>query len=66
MSEDGNRRVVRTEPDAEGTRRPFEDAERLAEEWGEKAVRWLAHTVERAREEAEDIWADAQEKRRQL
>jgi hypothetical protein len=42
------------------------DAERVAEEWGEKAARWLARTTERAREEAEDVWAEAQEKRRQL
>jgi hypothetical protein len=66
MSENGKRPLDRGEAQAETGGRTFEEAERLAEEWGEKAVRWLARTVERAREEAEDIWADAQEKRRQL
>jgi hypothetical protein len=66
MSENGHRRLDSGEPHVDPSTRPFKDAERVAEEWGEKAVRWLAGTIERAREEAEDIWAEAQEKRRQL
>jgi hypothetical protein len=66
MSEDGRRSGDDGDADAAGAGGRFEDAERVAEEWGEKAAQWLARTVERAREEAEDIWADAQEKRRQL
>ncbi len=66
MSENGHRRFQGDEPHVHTTPRAFEDAERIAEEWSEKAVRWLARTLERAREEAEDIWAEAQETRRRL
>jgi hypothetical protein len=41
-----------------------EQAERLAEEWSSRTVGWLARTAARAREEAEDIWAEAQAKHR--
>jgi hypothetical protein len=40
------------------------DAERIAEEWAGKIGRWVVGTAARAREEAEDIWADAQALRR--
>jgi cell division septum initiation protein DivIVA len=66
MSENGHGSPDTGDPQADTPTRPFQDAERVAEEWGEKAVRWLARTVERAREEAEDIWAEAQEQRRRL
>jgi hypothetical protein len=42
------------------------DPERRAEEWAEKVGRWVARSAARAREEAEDIWADAQVLRRKL
>jgi hypothetical protein len=35
-------------------------AEELIEEWGTKVGRWLSQTAARAKEEAEDIWAEAQ------
>jgi hypothetical protein len=41
-----------------------EQAERLAEEWSSRAAGWIARTGARAREEAEDIWAEAQAKHR--
>jgi hypothetical protein len=41
-----------------------EQAERLAEEWSSRTAGWLARTAARAREEAEDIWAEAQAKHR--
>jgi hypothetical protein len=66
MSDNGHRSLRRDEADAEAAPRPFQDVERAAEEWAEKAVRWLARTAERAREQAEDIWAEAQAKRREL
>ena len=39
-------------------------AERVAEEWAERAGRWALGVAARAREEAEDIWAEAQVLRR--
>jgi hypothetical protein len=51
-----------TDPDPPGAR----DPERIAEEWAEKVGRWLVRGVARAKEEAEDIWADAQALRREL
>jgi hypothetical protein len=36
-------------------------AERMAEDAVSQVTRWVARTVERAREEAEDIWAEARE-----
>jgi hypothetical protein len=41
------------------------DAERIAEEWGERSWRWVLGAAARAREEAEDIWAEAQALRRE-
>jgi hypothetical protein len=66
MSENGHGPLEHGEADVGAAPRPFQDAERVAEEWAEKAVRWLARTAEQAREQAEDIWADAQAKRREL
>jgi hypothetical protein len=42
------------------------DAEQVAEEWAERIGRWLLPGAARAKEEAEDIWAEAQEVRRNL
>jgi hypothetical protein len=42
------------------------DTERTAEELAERLGRWIARTAARAREDAEDIWADAQALRRKL
>jgi hypothetical protein len=41
------------------------DAERVAEEWAERIGRWVLRAAVRAREEAEDIWAEAQALRRE-
>jgi hypothetical protein len=41
-----------------------QDAERMADEWSGRVADWLVRAAARAREEAEDIWAEAQAKRR--
>jgi hypothetical protein len=48
----------------DGQRSDVERAEDLIEVWGERIGGWLATTVARAREEAEDLWAEAQSVRR--
>ncbi len=50
----------------ETAERAVADAERVAEEWAERIGRWVLRTAARAREEAEDIWAEAQQVRRNL
>ncbi len=45
---------------------PGRTAEELAEEWAGRIARWTVRSLARAREEAEDVWADAQALRRQL
>jgi hypothetical protein len=42
------------------------DTERTAEELAERFGRWIARAAVRAREDAEDIWAEAQALRRKL
>jgi hypothetical protein len=42
----------------------FASTEQFAAEWTEKVASWVARTVARTREEAEDIWAEAQSIRR--
>ncbi len=44
----------------------LERAEQLVAEWGERLGSWLSRSLARAREEAEDIWAEAQERKREL
>jgi phosphohistidine phosphatase SixA len=39
-------------------------AEQMLEDWGRRAGRFLSSAAARAREEAEDIWAEAQSLRR--
>jgi hypothetical protein len=39
-------------------------AEELVEAWGERIGGWVAETTARVREEAEDMWAEAQSLRR--
>jgi hypothetical protein len=53
-------------PGSETAGRTVANAERIAEEWAERAGRWLLRAAARAKEEAEDIWAEAQEVRRNL
>lgn len=45
---------------ADGQPSETERAERLMEEWGERLGAWASAALGRAREEAEDIWAEAQ------
>jgi hypothetical protein len=45
-------------------RRTAADAEETLEEWGRRLGRLVASAAARAREEAEDIWAEAQSLRR--
>jgi hypothetical protein len=54
------------QPRTERTDSLVGDAERLAAEWAEKIGRWIARAGARAREDAEDIWADAEALRRKL
>jgi hypothetical protein len=49
------------EPDG---RPPLERAEELVDEWSRRLGGWLARTAARTREEAEDVWAEAQSLRR--
>lgn len=44
--------------------RVVSDTEKAAEQAAAKAVDWLARAADRLREEAEDIWAEAQAVRR--
>ena len=37
-----------------------------AEDWSDKVADWVARATARAREEAEDIWAEAQDVRRRI
>ena len=46
--------------DRRGERSEVQRANELLEQWGEQLGRWLSRTASRAREEAEDIWAEAQ------
>ena len=61
MSDNGSSRRL---GQAGEERSDTERAEELLEQWGERAGRWLSRTWARAREEAEDIWAEAQSVRR--
>jgi hypothetical protein len=40
--------------------------ENRAQEWGERASRWVITMAARAKEEAQDIWAEAQALRRRM
>jgi hypothetical protein len=51
-------------PDRDGQDSEVQRAEELIEAWGERIGGWLATTAARAREEAEDLWAEAQSLRR--
>ena len=53
-------------PQSEGTERPGTQAELVAEQLAERIGRWMLRTTARAKEEAEDIWAEAQALRREL
>lgn len=44
--------------------RDVDRAEELIENWGERVGGWLATAAARVREEAEDMWAEAQSIRR--
>lgn len=46
------------------TQQVFDDAERVAEDLAARASRWAIRFAARAREEFEDIWAEAQSIRR--
>ena len=54
----------RDDAGGDGRRSDVERAEVLIEAWGERVGGWLATTAARAREEAEDLWAEAQSIRR--
>jgi hypothetical protein len=49
---------------AEEPRADGEGTARAAEELAGQVAGWVARTLSHAREEAEDVWADAQELRR--
>jgi hypothetical protein len=52
------------EPPADESRADGEDTARAAEELAAQVAGWVARTAARAREETEDLWAEAQELRR--
>ena len=45
-------------------RSELDRAEELIEDWSRRLGRWISVTAARAKEEAEDIWAEAQSIRR--
>ncbi len=51
-------------PFAERDPGPARDAERIAGELAERIARWCLRAGARVREEAEDVWAEAQALRR--
>ncbi|HMJ37165.1 MAG TPA: hypothetical protein VK501_24895 [Baekduia sp.] len=53
-----------SEPRAEEPGAARDDTERAAEELAGRVAVWVARAVSRAREEGEDVWAEAQELRR--
>jgi hypothetical protein len=52
------------QPAADQPRAGGEDSAPAAEELAGKVSAWVARAVSRAREETEDVWAEAQELRR--
>lgn len=64
MTEDGRGGASSQRSETGGRGRVTSDAEGTAEEWAEKIARWVLRATARAREEAEDIWAEAQARRR--
>jgi hypothetical protein len=50
----------RTEDVPAQAQQVFDDVERVAEDLAARASRWAVHFAARAREEMEDIWAEAQ------
>jgi hypothetical protein len=65
MTEHSRDGVGRGRSETATAERILSDAERIAEEWGERSWRWVLGAAARAREEAEDIWAEAQALRRE-
>jgi hypothetical protein len=53
-----------SEPPPDEPRDAGDDTQRAAEEVAGRVAVWVARTVSRAREEGEDLWAEAQELRR--
>lgn len=51
-------------PTSDAVREQAQRAERVLEDWGRRTGRFLAMAVARAREEAEDVLAEAQSVRR--
>jgi phosphohistidine phosphatase SixA len=60
----GQRRNGGSDDQQERLRSEAQRAEELLEEWGGRVGSFLASAAARAREEAEDIWAEAQSVRR--
>lgn len=60
----GNGSDLRREDEHPQPEQVFHDAERVAEEFAAHASRWAVRFAARAREEMEDIWAEAQSIRR--
>ena len=66
MTERSDNGRVDEEAPADSTVRSTADAERIAEEWAAKIAHLVVRGAARAKEEAEDIWAEAQALRRNL
>jgi methyl-accepting chemotaxis protein len=64
VASSNNRAAGGTERQTERAEQVVSDLERTAEQVAAKAGDWIARAAERLREEAEDIWAEAQGIRR--
>lgn len=59
-----DQRGTRADSEAERPDDAVSDFSRRVDDWGDSVARWVARAAARAREEAEDIWAEAQSIRR--
>lgn len=66
MSEPSTNGPTGDESRSEHIPQPARDAEQVAEEWAGRIGHWILSGLARAKEEAEDIWSDAQALRREL
>ncbi len=64
MSDAGDNGRRNADPHAESSSSGNTSAEQIAEQWAGRITHWLIRGAARAKEEAEDIWADAQAIRR--
>jgi hypothetical protein len=66
MTEGSRDGAASERPETDRADRVSGEADSNAEEWGERIGRWVLAAGARVREEAEDIWAEAQTLRRDV